>query len=105
MTSKQPSLFAVDAPPVEFHGSNYVEERDRPRLGKQFRAVYNVMSDGGWWTAEKVHKALSVLYPKMGWPVQSIDRQMRYLKDIPSCTVEKESRGKGLWVYRLVREE
>jgi len=126
---RQPSLFrdtaaglSVAQQTVRFHGSDFDEKRDAPRLGKQLQAVYDVMSDGGWWTAEMVHKRLSVTHAAMGWLVQSIDRQMRYLKDIPGCSVEKrrrdplrtnagarvlpeEPRGNGHYVYRLVREE
>ncbi len=96
---KQPSLFAVDAPPVEFHGSDYVEQRDRPRLQRQLDAVKDVMSDGLRYTVEQVYKALRKKYPDMRCQHTSVARQIRNLD------YDKHHMGNGLYVYWLVREE
>ena len=111
MPERQPSLFrntagglSVAMQTVEFHGSD-LQKSDVPRLGRQLRAVFDVMSDGQWWTTEAVYNIVCEMHPHTKWKMTSIDRQIRYLKDIPGCTVEIESRGDGLFVHRLIREE
>ncbi len=105
MTAKQPSLFAVDAPPVQFHGSDYVEQRDGKDLTLQFQAVHNVMSDGQWRTDEQLEAAVRERYPDVPCKSTSIARQRRYQNELDGWHVEHEYIGKRLWKHRLVREE
>ena len=79
-----------------FAGDDYADDRDRPRLGKQLRRVFDTMKDGEWHTIDKVAE-------ETGGPVQSIARQIRWLrsKRFGGHTIDRRHVGNGLYEYRL----
>ena len=87
-----------------FFGDDYVPERDGNRLGRQLQAVFDAMSGGLWMTVEEVWRIVIDANPDAKWKVTSIDRQMRYLRDVEGCNLERKSEGGGMYRYRLVRE-
>lgn len=86
-----------DAPPdAHFAGDDYVDTRDRGRLGKQLQRVYDVMKDGQW---HPIHDVAE----RTGGPVQSIARQIRWLRSerFGGHTINRRHVGGGLYEYRL----
>lgn len=91
-------LWAMSA---RFNGSDYDHDRDAPRLTAQMLRVYVLMADGNW-------RSLREIAAATGDPESSISAQLRHLRKprFGRHTVEKEYRGDGLFVYRLiVRQE
>ena len=88
---------------VRFFGRDHEPSRDAWRLGRQLQAVFNVMSDGRWRSIQEAHEAVVRRNLGAGWKVTSIDRQIRYLRDLPGCDVERRYDGNGLYRYRLVQ--
>lgn len=84
-------------PDSRFDGDDYDDARDRPRLGRQLQAVYDIMKDGEPHTIEEVAT-------RTGFPQQSVARQIRYLRAprFGGHTVEREYVGDGLYTYRMV---
>jgi hypothetical protein len=80
-------------------GATYDPSLDEPRLGKQLKAVYEIMLDGQWHT-------LQDLSNQTGSPEGSISARIRDLRKpkFGGHTVEHERISAGLWHYRLVME-
>jgi hypothetical protein len=95
---------APDLSRVQFNMAD-VTTRDGRRLGKQLRAVYDVMRDEQWWTADDVYRSVMARRPLSKWKLTSIDRQIRYLRDVPGLAVDRRYVGNGLYQYRLSRPE
>lgn len=82
-----------------FAGSDYDDERDRPRLAGQLLRVFNCMKDGAWRTLDEIHELT-------GDPHASVSAQLRHLRKerFGKHTIDKRHRGEpahGLYEYRL----
>lgn len=80
-----------------FHGADYVEERDKPRLTKQQARIYNAMLGNGYMTIHDIHM-------KTGDPHQSIARQLRYIGEIDGVDKNKKHIKDGLYKYKITNE-
>lgn len=80
----------------ERDGATYVHERDGFRLAEQHQRVWNAMRDGKWRTPKELELAT-------GDSWASISARLRdFRKDrFGAHGVDRESRGNGLFVYRL----
>ena len=78
-------------------GSTFDYLRDSARLGAEYKAVWDVMSDGLWHT-------LAELERRTGYPQGSISARTRDMrkKRFGSHTVERRYVSKGLFEYRLI---
>lgn len=76
-------------------GSTYDHERDGARLGKQLRAVIDVLITHrrGWWT-------LRDLSDEVGAPEASISARLRDMRKL-GFEIERRYVAKGLHEYRL----
>jgi len=99
--------FNFDAPPApepppqkHFNGSDYVAERDDPRLRGQQLRIWELMRDQAW-------RTLSQIAAATGDPEASISAQLRHLRKerFGSFVVQKEHLGHGLFQYRLLPPE
>jgi hypothetical protein len=88
---------------VDFKGTDYVPERDEKRLTGQLGRVYGVMSDGRWY---RPHEIVHAIYTRTGYADResSVMRQMRYLRDVPGCDVDKRHVEGGIFEYRLTKQ-
>ena len=86
----EPSLF--DAPRF---GTTYDDKRDRKRLNRQQRAVYDAISNKGWYTLRQISDAAHA-------PEASVSARLRDFRNIHGMKVEREYLGAGLHQYRLV---
>lgn len=93
-----PNQVDIFAPPPDerFDGDDYVDGRDRNRLGKQLREVYNVMAD-------HLPHTIAEVTERTGYPQQSIARQIRYLRAerFGGHIIERAHLGGGLYSYRM----
>ena len=82
---------------VPFNGSDYIHDRDAPRLTSQLERVYALMRDGRY-------RTLSGIAEATGDPPASISAQLRHLRKdrFGGHAVEKRYLGNGLFEYRLV---
>lgn len=80
-----------------FNGSDYRPERDDVRLTGQLLRVWGVMAGGAWRTLDEIATLT-------GDPAASVSAQLRHLRKprFGGHTVEKEHRGNGLYLYRVV---
>lgn len=76
---------------------------EKPHLGKQTQAVYDVMSDGAWWT---FHQLTAVIYAMhhIGISEAGVSARIRDLRKQPlNLTVERQKTNRrGIFQYRLV---
>lgn len=84
---------------MKFHGSNYVEVIDKPRLQKQYIVIRDMMQDGKWRTLREIED-------QTGYPQASISAQLRNLRkeSFGGHTIDKRRRGvatQGLFEYKL----
>lgn len=88
----------------DFDGETYERERDHARLGKQLRAVRDVMLDARWRTLADISWMLNVGHRKHYTPESSISARLRDLRKpkFGGYTVERRYAGEGLWEYRLI---
>jgi len=91
----QRSLDFDAAPAPRFQGHDYHPSRDQQRLATQYDRVLAAMSDGQWRDLDEI-RAIT------GDPQASISRQLRYAKEA-GHVVEREHRGNGRYVYRVVK--
>lgn len=79
-----------------FGGSDYVHERDAPRLQPQMERVKALMADGKWRTLKQIAKAT-------GDPEASVSAQLRHLRKprFGWHVIEKRYVGNGLYEYRM----
>lgn len=107
MESDRPHIYAAQtdlplwAMSARFNGSDYDHDRDAPRLTAQMLRVFDLMRDGEW-------RSLREIAAATGDPESSVSAQLRHLRKprFGRHTVDKEHRGNGLYVYRLiVRQE
>ena len=83
-----------------FNGSDYVHERDAPRLTGQLQRIFNLMKDGVWRTLSEIESYTNA-------PAASISAQLRHLRKprFGSHIVNKRHRGEpknGLYEYQLI---
>lgn len=78
-------------------GITYTPDRDRLRLNRQARTVYDVMIDGHWRTLSEIARCT-------GEPEPSISARLRDLRKprFGSHTVERRYIACGLWEYRVL---
>lgn len=82
---------------VKFNGPDYDHRRDSERLGKQLERVRDLMSDRQW-------RSLAQIAEATGDPPSSVSAQLRHLRKqrFGSFVIEKLSRGRGLYFYRML---
>lgn len=92
----QPDLFQ-HAP--RFDSGIDLTPADQIRLTKQQERLVAYMAHGNWRTLREIEIATGI-------PQASASAQLRHIQreKFGSHVVEKENRGGGLWVYRLVGE-
>lgn len=83
---------------MHFNGPEYDPERDKLRLSRQHDRVRSCMEDGVWRTLPEIAQLT-------GDPPASISAQLRHLRKprFGAWTVERRSRGGGLFEYRITR--
>ena len=91
--SEQPGLF--DLPPGDRAGGTYSPPRDRDRLNRQARLVWQVMADAGWHT-------LAEIAQRTGQPEASVSARLRDLRKprFGAHLINARYAGGGLWEYR-----
>ncbi len=84
----------------EFVGSTYDPERDHDRLAVQLNRVRSIMSDGRWYTLNVISMAAAA-------PMQSVSARIRDLRKPKhgGYTIERRYVVKGVWEYRMVKDE
>ena len=89
-----------DARPMHFIGAGYDKKHDQARLTGQIKRVYDLMSDGLWYTLDDISRSTQD-------PQASISAQIRNLRK--ECygghTVNRRRRGdpeNGLHEYQLI---
>lgn len=77
-------------------GDTYSSRRDRDRLNRQARAVYNVMADGQWRTLAQIAALIQE-------PEASISARLRDLRKerFGWHVVDREYLADGVWQYRV----
>lgn len=88
----------MSAEPFDFDGDTFDPERDGVRLTKQWKDIWNLMSDGRWRTLWEISRAT-------GHPEASVSARLRDFRKyrFGSHTVERSHVAEGLWTYRLTR--
>jgi hypothetical protein len=83
-----------------FDGETYDEKRDRTRLARQLRSVFEYMADRHWHTLDQLEREL-------GHPPASISARLRDLRKrkFGCWVVERRYVDHGLWEYRLGEPE
>ena len=83
-----------------FNGSDYVPDRDDPRLTGQLLRIVECMRDGKWRTLPDIESAT-------GDPAASISAQLRHLRKprFGGHTVNKDYLGDGLWQYQVLMKK
>lgn len=85
---------------LSFDGPCYENREDRDsRLGKQFKAVRDLMLDGAW-------RSLTEISETVGYPEASVSARLRDLRKpkFGSYTVERKHVERGLYIYRVAAE-
>ncbi len=79
-----------------FDGADYEPARDDARLTSQLRRIWNVISDGRWYSLEDISQGA-------GAPTPSVSAQLRHLRKprFGAHRIERRHRGRGLYEYRL----
>lgn len=79
-----------------FNGSDYVHDRDAPRLTAQIGRVFAAVRDCQWHSLDELARIT-------GDPHASVSAQLRHLRKprFGQWVIEKEYRGNGLYVYRM----
>ena len=82
---------------ADFDGSDYVPERDNPRLKGQLLRIWQEVKDGRWKTLRSIAMAT-------GDPEASVSAQLRHLRKerFGGFEVDKRHVKQGLFEYRLV---
>jgi hypothetical protein len=80
----------------DFDGQTYEPKRDKVRLNRQLDKVKELMLDGKWRCLRQIESAV-------GGTEASVSARLRDLRKpkFGGFTVEREYRGKGLFVYRM----
>ena len=84
---------------ANFNGSDYVPERDNPRLKGQLLRVWQQIRDGRWQTLRAIADAT-------GDPEASVSAQLRHLRKdrFGGFEIDKRHVKNGLFEYRLVTD-
>ena len=84
---------------ANFDGITYDRERDHARLGRQLRAVRDLMLDGKWRTLSDIEWALT---PAAN--AASVSARLRDLRkpQYGGYTVDRRYVERGIWAYRLI---
>ncbi len=104
MFRKRAQLSFLPEPAPQFKGKTYDPAKDENRLRKQLGRVWEVMSDGEWYTLAQLKLRCHVLKADGGWDSETgISARIRDLRDPEFGGYNTESRRvhKGLWEYRL----
>ncbi|HTV07772.1 MAG TPA: hypothetical protein VMD97_01850 [Candidatus Aquilonibacter sp.] len=102
-----PTRRRIEAPPspapqpAPFDGPEYVEPRDRTRLATQIDCIREHALDGKWRTIQKLTAELRKAHPRVGFPENSVQAQLRNLRKL-GYRVERRHVAKGLFEYRLL---
>lgn len=85
---------------ANFNGSDYVPERDNPRLKGQLLRVWHEVKDGRWLTLRAIADAT-------GDPEASVSAQLRHLRKerFGGFEIDKRHVRDGLFEYRLVTDD
>jgi hypothetical protein len=97
MSDQLSFLDLPDPEPAKFDGQTYDPAQDKERLTSQLRRVWQVMSDGNWWTVAQIQRLT-------GDPSQSVQARLRDLRKdkFGSYLVETRRVTKsGLYEYRV----
>lgn len=86
----------------KFHGATFDEKRDRSRLTGQLGRVFEVMKDGQWRTLPEIQETILTRWPDTSDVITAISARLRQLETECGYRKEKENRGGGVWVYRIV---
>lgn len=80
-----------------FDGATYEPARDEKRLSGQLERVREAMSDGAWWTLDR-------LTARVGGTTPAVSARIRDLRKprFGAHKVERKSLGHGLFAYRVV---
>lgn len=101
---KQKSLFSESVaaqpwqkPEVQHDGETYDHEQDKARLSGMLGRVFEAMSDGEWWSLERLKR-------QCGGSEASISARIRDLRKekFGGYQVERQRFRDGLWTYRLL---
>jgi hypothetical protein len=84
------NLFDQQAAAVPFAGADYLESRDRERLTTQVGCICEVAIDGKWRTIQRLTEELRKRFPRVGFPENSVQAQLRNLRKI-GYRVEKRN--------------
>jgi hypothetical protein len=84
----------------DFDGATYSRALDHERLGEQLLRVGRVMADGAWHTLREIGD-------RTGDPEASVSARLRDLRKrkFGGHSVQRQRLARGLWRYRLVRED
>lgn len=88
---------------LPFQGTDYVAERDAPRLRNQARRVFMAMRDREWRSYDEIQRRIEARFDTRD-PIQSIARQLRYLRqpEWGGYVVQRRYEGNGLYKYRVL---
>jgi hypothetical protein len=80
-----------------------LEPEDPPRLGKQLRAIQEIMSDGEWRTFKDIQFILAAEYD-ISADTPGISARLRDFRkpQFGGHDLQKYKIAKGLWKYRVV---
>jgi hypothetical protein len=83
-----------------------LEPEDPPRLGKQLRAIQEIMSDGEWRTFKEIQTILAAEYD-IAADSPGISARLRDFRKphFGGHNVQKYKAAEGLWKYRVVMRE
>ena len=88
---------------IEIHGSD-LTGADVKRLSSSKWRTFDVMKDGEWRTFDRITAEILRRTGENDRP-STVERMVRYLRDLEGWTVEKQRDGDGgVWEYRLVQE-
>jgi len=101
MTLTQTSILDYTSPSVpaaiHFDGATYDPQQDRARLTGQLQRVFDLLSDGQWWTLESLATVSQAT-------TQSVSARIRDLRKdrFGAYVIERERVSGGLFQYRMV---
>ncbi len=90
-------------PGALFAGSDYVPKRDEERLTKQIDCIRTFVSDGVWRGVGQLAKELRRAYPKVIFPENSVQAQLRNLRKLGYRVEKRNVAKRGLcFEYRVL---
>lgn len=86
---------------VALAGVEFDPARDSERLTRQVDCIRDVALEMGWTTIQKLTAELRKRHPRVGFPENSVQAQLRNLRKI-GFTVERRHVKNGLFEYQLL---